>query len=196
MIADLGQRFELEQIALRLWPSASLIQGMNTALFDIVGKAPDRCRARAQGPHRAQPRRRSTCMAALTPTKPKFEALLSAHYTAAVDPARPRADLGAVRAGSLRRSETARASPPKRSRSAPIRAITGSQAKVDVDHGRRRDIVGALRASARLVRKIRCRAPRSSKNSAATPQGVLPDAHIADVSARSTGWRISARCAS
>ena len=37
-LADLGKRFELEQIALRLWPSASSIQGMNTALFDIVGK--------------------------------------------------------------------------------------------------------------------------------------------------------------
>ena len=29
---DLGQRWEFEQIALRLWPSASSIQGMNTAL--------------------------------------------------------------------------------------------------------------------------------------------------------------------
>src|SRR5262249_18331364 len=29
--ADLGKRWELEQIALRLWPSASSIQGMNTA---------------------------------------------------------------------------------------------------------------------------------------------------------------------
>ena len=34
--ADLGQRWELEQIALRLWPSASSTQGMNTALFDLV----------------------------------------------------------------------------------------------------------------------------------------------------------------
>ena len=34
--ADLGQRWELEQIALRLWPSASSIQGMNTALFDLI----------------------------------------------------------------------------------------------------------------------------------------------------------------
>ena len=35
-IADLGQRFELERIALRLWPSATLIQGLNTALFEHV----------------------------------------------------------------------------------------------------------------------------------------------------------------
>ena len=32
--ADLGKSWELEQIALRLWPSATLIQGMNTAWFD------------------------------------------------------------------------------------------------------------------------------------------------------------------
>src|ERR1700753_2968931 len=32
--SDLGSRWELEQIAMRLWPSATLIQGMNTALFD------------------------------------------------------------------------------------------------------------------------------------------------------------------
>src|ERR1041384_2322812 len=37
-IADLGKRWELEQIAVRLWPSASLIQGMNSALFDLVEK--------------------------------------------------------------------------------------------------------------------------------------------------------------
>src|SRR5262249_61467808 len=45
--ADLGQRFELEQIALRLWPSASLLQGLNTALFDLIEQrapAPERVR--------------------------------------------------------------------------------------------------------------------------------------------------------
>ena len=36
IVADLGKRWEMEQIALRLWPSASSIQGMNTALFDLV----------------------------------------------------------------------------------------------------------------------------------------------------------------
>src|SRR5215468_9160151 len=34
--AELGKRWEFEQIALRLWPSASSIQGMNTALFDAL----------------------------------------------------------------------------------------------------------------------------------------------------------------
>src|ERR1700719_2008588 len=36
--ADLGSRWELERIAMRLWPSATLIQGMNTALFDLLSK--------------------------------------------------------------------------------------------------------------------------------------------------------------
>src|SRR5436190_10639978 len=42
--AGLGERWELIQIALRLWPSASSIQGMNTALFDVIEQnriAPD-----------------------------------------------------------------------------------------------------------------------------------------------------------
>src|SRR5262249_46301731 len=34
--ADLGRRRELEQIRLRVWPSASLLQGMTTALFDLL----------------------------------------------------------------------------------------------------------------------------------------------------------------
>src|SRR5688572_27940554 len=34
--AELGQRWQLENIALRLWPSASTIQGFITALFDLV----------------------------------------------------------------------------------------------------------------------------------------------------------------
>src|SRR5712671_1643619 len=36
VIADLGKRWELEQIALRPWPAASSIQGMMTAMFAIV----------------------------------------------------------------------------------------------------------------------------------------------------------------
>jgi 2-methylcitrate dehydratase PrpD len=81
--ADLGQRWELEQIALRLWPSASSIQGMNTALFDLVEK------------HKVDPDRVKKVRIALSqPTfdlhgklphyKGKFDALISGHYTAAV----------------------------------------------------------------------------------------------------------------
>ena len=80
---DLGKRWELEQIALRLWPSASLMQGMNTALFEILAK------------HAIDPAAIKTVRVTL-PTmgfdmhgklpvyKGKFEALISGHYTAAV----------------------------------------------------------------------------------------------------------------
>jgi len=81
-IADLGQRFELEQIALRLWPSATLIQGMNTALFELAQR------------HNIDGARVRKVQVALSKTafdmhggfgsyKGKFEALLSAHYTTA-----------------------------------------------------------------------------------------------------------------
>src|SRR5262249_19741068 len=36
VIGALGRHWELEQIALRLWPSASSIQGMNPAIFDLI----------------------------------------------------------------------------------------------------------------------------------------------------------------
>src|SRR5262249_13623995 len=81
-IADLGQRWELEQIALRLWPAASSIQGMMTAMFGIVEK------------RKVDPAEVKTLRIALSPPvfdlhgnfaryKAKFEALLSAHYVAA-----------------------------------------------------------------------------------------------------------------
>jgi 2-methylcitrate dehydratase PrpD len=80
---DLGERWELEQIALRLWPSASSIQGMNSALFDLV-----------EG-HRIDPNEVEKLRVALSPPtfalhgnlpnyKGKFDALISGHYTAAV----------------------------------------------------------------------------------------------------------------
>ena len=82
-IGDLGQRWELEQIALRLWPSASLMQGMNTALFDILAR------------QKVEPAGVKSVRVNLSPQgfnmhgnlpryKGKFEALISAHYTAAV----------------------------------------------------------------------------------------------------------------
>src|SRR5215813_7846699 len=80
---DLGKRWELEQIALRLWPSASSTQGMNTALFDLV-----------EG-NKIDPDKVKKVRVWLAPTvyemhgklanyKGKFEALISGHYTAAV----------------------------------------------------------------------------------------------------------------
>ena len=81
-MAELGQRWELEQIALRLWPSASSTQGMNTALFELVER------------HQIDPARVKKLRVALSPPvfelhgklsryKAKFDALISAHYTAA-----------------------------------------------------------------------------------------------------------------
>ena len=80
---DLGKHWELEQIALRLWPSASLQQGMNTALFDLLAK------------HTVDPAQVKTLRVAMSQSaydyhgklsvyKAKFEALISGHYTAAV----------------------------------------------------------------------------------------------------------------
>ena len=82
-IAGIGERWELEQIALRPWPSASSIQGMITALFDIVEQ------------NRIEPAEIRKVNIALSPSvfelhggfaryKAKFEALLSAHYVASV----------------------------------------------------------------------------------------------------------------
>jgi 2-methylcitrate dehydratase PrpD len=81
--ADLGTRWELEQIALRLWPSASSFQGMNTALFDLIER------------HRVEPARVAKLRVGLSRPafdlhgglaryQGKFEAMISAHYTAAV----------------------------------------------------------------------------------------------------------------
>jgi len=79
----LGTRWELEQIALRLWPSATTIQGMNTAMFELVekhGVALDRTKKlriflgkTAFDMH-----------GGFSNYKGKFQALLSSHYAAAV----------------------------------------------------------------------------------------------------------------
>ena len=79
---ELGKRFELEQIALRLWPSASLLQGMNTALFDLIAQEPpEPARVRKLIVSMSKPA--FTMHGALARYQGKFEALISAHYTAA-----------------------------------------------------------------------------------------------------------------
>src|SRR3989475_2065762 len=81
--ADLGKRWEPEQIALRLWPSASSIQGMNTAMFDLIER-------NKIDPARVKKVRVALSQAAfdlhgkLARYKGKFDALISGHYTAAV----------------------------------------------------------------------------------------------------------------
>src|ERR1700685_4020136 len=82
-VAGLGARWELEQIAMRLWPSASLIQGMVTALFDLMGKH-DVDFTRVRKVRIALSQGAFNMHGGFGAYKAKFEALLSAHYTAAV----------------------------------------------------------------------------------------------------------------
>src|SRR5215471_16887359 len=81
-IADLGDRFELERIALRLWPSATLIQGLNTALFDLLAKHEIEA-ARVQRVVVALSQNACDMHGGFATYKGKFEALLSAHYATA-----------------------------------------------------------------------------------------------------------------
>jgi 2-methylcitrate dehydratase PrpD len=129
--ADLGTRWELTQIALRLWPSASSIQGMNTALFDLIEK------------HRVDPARVARVRIGLSKPafdlhgglaryKAKFEAMISAHYTAAV--------ILHDRELTLKQFEPARYDDPALRRAAaeqveiaPDPALTGVEATVAIE---------------------------------------------------------------
>jgi 2-methylcitrate dehydratase PrpD len=81
-LEGLGKRWELEQIALRLWPSASTIQGLVTAMFDLVEQHDvkfDQVRKL-----RVSLGETANKMHGIFPQyKGKFEALLSTHYAAA-----------------------------------------------------------------------------------------------------------------
>jgi 2-methylcitrate dehydratase PrpD len=81
--AELGKRWEFEQIALRLWPSASSIQGMNTALFDALDERPFKLKDIKRAHIRLTPTV-FNLHGKLSKYKAKFDALISAHYTAAV----------------------------------------------------------------------------------------------------------------
>jgi 2-methylcitrate dehydratase PrpD len=81
--ADLGRRWELEQIALRLWPSASLMQGMNTALFDLLQRH-DIDAAQVKQVRVALAKTAFDMHGNIPRYKGKFDALISGHYTAAV----------------------------------------------------------------------------------------------------------------
>jgi len=177
-IADLGQRFELMQIALRLWPSATLIQGLNTALFELVEK------------HAIDPAHVRKVRVALSKTafdmhggfstyKAKFEALLSTHYTAAV--------ILHDRALTLAQFEPKRYDDPKlrafAAEKVEVRAdaaVAGSQAVVEIamDDGSiftarcEHPLGGAENplSRAQIEQKFRSYA-----------DGVLPGAHVADI---------------
>jgi 2-methylcitrate dehydratase PrpD len=81
VVDALGERWELEQIALRPWPSASAIQSMVTAMFDLVdthGLRPERTKALRVSLGKAA----FDLHGGFSRWEGKFEALLSAHYTA------------------------------------------------------------------------------------------------------------------
>jgi 2-methylcitrate dehydratase PrpD len=176
--ADLGGRWELERIAMRLWPSATLIQGMNTALFDLLGK------------HTIDPARIAKVRIGLSEQafgmhggfdtyKAKFEALLSAHYTAAV--------ILHDRTLTLAQFEPGRYDDPKlrtfAAKQVEVRAeatVGGSQAMVDI----------ALTDGATL--SARCEHPLGAFENPVSraqieqkfrtyAQDFLPGGHIADV---------------
>ena len=130
---DLGRRWELEQIALRPWPSASLMQGMATALFDLLKQ------------HKIEPSSVKQLRVTLVQTafdmhgklpryKGKFDALISGHYAAAV--------IVHDRALTLSQFEPARYDDPKLRRFAEEQvafrldpALAGVQAVVEVEMG-------------------------------------------------------------
>jgi 2-methylcitrate dehydratase PrpD len=177
-VADLGSHWELERIAMRLWPSATLIQGMNTALFDLLDK------------HTIDASQIKKVRVALSSQafgmhggfdtyKAKFEALLSAHYTAAV--------ILHDRALTQAQFEPARYDDPKlrafAAKQVEVRAepsIGGSQSLVDIEltdgktlSARCEHPLGSFEnpvSRAQIEQKFRTYA-----------QGFLPDAHIADV---------------
>jgi 2-methylcitrate dehydratase PrpD len=81
-VADLGKRWELEEIALRLWPSAASIQGMITAMFDMVEKH-DIDGGQVKQLRIGLSRFVFDLHGIFASYNGKFEALLSAHYVAA-----------------------------------------------------------------------------------------------------------------
>jgi 2-methylcitrate dehydratase PrpD len=81
-VEGLGKRWELENVALRLWPSASTIQGFVTAMFELVGK--HRVNFDQVRKVRVSMNKTGVDMHGMFPRyKGKFEALLSTHYCAA-----------------------------------------------------------------------------------------------------------------
>ncbi|MGA2894845.1 MAG: MmgE/PrpD family protein [Xanthobacteraceae bacterium] len=177
-IADLGRRFELEQIALRLWPSATVIQGLNTALFDLVEKH-EIDAAHVRKVRVALSKIAYDMHGGFSTYKAKFEALLSAHYTAAV--------ILHDRALTLAQFEPKRYDDPKlrafAAEKVEVRAdaaVAGSQAVVEIamDDG--------------TTFAARCEHPRGgAENPLSRAQietkfrsyadGVLPGAHVDDV---------------
>jgi 2-methylcitrate dehydratase PrpD len=158
--ADLGQRWELEQIALRLWPSASTIQGFVTAMFELVekhGLGFDQVKK-----VRVFMNQTGVDMHGMFPRyKGKFEALLSTHYCAAV--------ILHDRALTLAQFEPARYNDPKLARFAAGQVET----RVDASLTGVQSIVEADLADGRTV-AVRC------DHSKGSPENPLTRAEIVE----------------
>ena len=147
-LEGLGTRWELEQIALRLWPSASTIQGMITATFDLVEQ------------YELKPERVKRMRIAMSETandmhgifpryQGKFDALLSTHYAASA--------ILHDRALTLEQFEPARYNDPK------LKSFAGDKVEVVGDPALKgvEAVVEAELVDGRVV-KVRCDTPRGA----------------------------------
>jgi 2-methylcitrate dehydratase PrpD len=80
--AGLGTRWELNEIALRPWPAAAAIQGMISALFDLLDRNDFHARDISQV-HVGLGQRAFDMHGGYATYAGKFQAMLSAHYAAA-----------------------------------------------------------------------------------------------------------------
>jgi 2-methylcitrate dehydratase PrpD len=147
-LEGLGTRWELEQIALRLWPSASTIQGMVSAMFDLVEAhdlKPEQVRR-----IRIAMGETATKMHGMFPRyQGKFDALLSTHYAASA--------ILHDRELSLAQFEPARYNDPK------LKAFAAENVEVVADASLKevQSIVTAELADGRRV-EVRCDTPRGA----------------------------------
>jgi 2-methylcitrate dehydratase PrpD len=177
-VADLGKRWELEQIALRLWPSASTIQAFVTAMFDLVEK--HRVDAGKVKKLRVYLNKTGADMHGIFPRyQGKFEALLSIHYCAAA--------ILHDQALTLAQFEPGRYNDPALARYAAEQV----EVKVDPALTGVQSVVEAETADGKTV-TVRCEHPRGSPENRLTraqieekfrtyAKGVLPAASIDEV---------------
>ena len=177
-LAQLGERWELENIALRLWPSASTIQGLITAMFDLVEK--HEVKASEVRKVRVSLSKTGNDMHGIFPRyKGKFEALLSSQYAVAV--------ILHDRELTLSQFEADRYNDPK------LKAFAADRVEVreDASLSGVEAIVEAQMSDGRAV-TVRCDTPRGSPENPLTraqieakfrtyAKGVLPAARIEDV---------------
>ena len=174
----LGERWELEEIALRLWPSASTTQGLITAMFDLVEQ--NDVTAGDVRKVRVSLGKTANDMHGIFPTyKGKFDALLSAHY--------------AVAAILHDRELTLAQFEPERYNDPRLKSFAAQQVDVGEDPSLTgvQAIVEAELSDGRAI-KVRCDTPRGSPENPLTraqieakfrtyAKGRLPPARIDDV---------------